>query len=76
LRLPHILTTFGIGQLKKGQLAQTSLEAEAKALEGENKTEFLRFLRRLLKWDPKNRASARELLVDPWVIPEDGSDSD
>jgi hypothetical protein len=61
-----------IGQLKKGhKVVETSLEAEATALEGEAKAEFLRFLRRLLQWDSKKRPSALELLKDPWLIPPD-----
>ena len=65
------------GNLKKGQvIVQSSLEAEAKALEGNEKAEFLRFLRRMLHWQPEKRASARELLQDPWLIPDSDSDSD
>lgn len=65
------------GQLKKGHyVAETSLEAESTALEGEPKAEFLRFLKRMLQWDPDKRASARELLKDPWlVISQDDSDT-
>ncbi len=47
--------------------AASSLEDELTALEGEDKAEFLRFLRRMLKWDPSERASAAELLEDPWL---------
>lgn len=59
-----------VGRLKKGhEIAQTSLEEEATALEGVEKAEFLRFLRRLLQWEPSKRPSARELLKDSWLTP-------
>lgn len=46
---------------------KTSLEEEEKLLDGEEKTEFLRFIRRMLQWDPANRPSARELVNDPFL---------
>ncbi|KAL2024254.1 hypothetical protein VTK56DRAFT_9410 [Thermocarpiscus australiensis] len=56
------------GKLKGGlEVTQTSLEQEMTALEGDEKKEFLRFLRRLLQWDPRQRPSARQLLGDPWL---------
>jgi serine/threonine protein kinase len=58
-----------LGKLKKGhEIVETSLEAELMALEGEDKAEFLRFLRRMLQWDEDHRPSAQELLKDPWLI--------
>lgn len=57
-----------IGQLKKGQkVTKTSLEEEEKLLDGEEKTEFLRFIRRMLQWDPASRPSATELVNDPFL---------
>lgn len=71
------LIMMHIGRLKKGhEVAQMSLEAEATALEGAAREDFLRFLRRLLQWDPVKRPSARELLKDPWLIMGPDSDSD
>ncbi|KAK4155789.1 Serine/threonine-protein kinase [Chaetomidium leptoderma] len=65
------------GKLKKGhKIVETSLEAEATALEGETKAEFLRFLRRMLHWDQDERPSAQELLKDPWFTVTDLSDSE
>ncbi|KAH8787820.1 hypothetical protein F5883DRAFT_530936 [Diaporthe sp. PMI_573] len=53
------------GQFKKGQkIKQTSLEEEEKLLDGEDKAEFLRFIRRMLQWDPASRPSAAELVSD------------
>lgn len=57
-----------IGKLKKGKkVAETSLEEEEKLLDGEEKTEFLRFIRRMLQWDPASRPSATELVSDPFL---------
>jgi serine/threonine protein kinase len=53
------------------------LEAELTALEAEAKTDFLRFLRRMLQWDADKRTSAQELLKDPWlVLSQDDSESE
>jgi hypothetical protein len=53
------------------------LEAELTALEGEAKTDFLRFLRRMLQWDADKRTAAQELLKDPWlVLSQDDSESE
>lgn len=34
---------------------------------GEEKEEFLRFGSRMLQWFPERRATAQELLNDPWM---------
>lgn len=44
-----------------------SLEDSEEYLEGENKEMFLRFVRKMLRWDPEERQSARELLTDLWL---------
>ncbi|KAH6847722.1 kinase-like domain-containing protein [Chaetomium sp. MPI-CAGE-AT-0009] len=64
------------GKLKKGhEIVETSLEAELTALEGEDKADFLRFLRRMLHWDHTERPSAQELLKDPWLTIADDAGS-
>ena len=45
-----------------------SLEALEERLKGDEKEDFLRFLRRMLCWLPEERASAKELLFDPWLM--------
>lgn len=45
----------------------TSLEAEVKTLRGQEKAAFLVFLRRMLQWRPEDRASAHDLIRDPWL---------
>lgn len=65
-----------LGRLKKGhKVVETSLEAELTALEGDAKANFLRFLRRMLQWDADDRASAQELLKDPWLVLEEEPES-
>ncbi|KAJ5097782.1 protein kinase [Penicillium angulare] len=45
----------------------TSLEEVECILDCENQVDFLRFMRRMLKWEPNERASAKDLLSDPWL---------
>lgn len=40
-------------------------------LEGNDKDMFIRFIKRMLNWVPEERATARELLDDPWVRLDD-----
>jgi serine/threonine protein kinase len=55
------------GEIKKGQkVVPTSLEAEESKLEGDEKKEFVRFISRMLQWEPEKRPTARELAEDPW----------
>lgn len=37
----------------------------------ENNSGFLRFIRRALTWMPEERATAKELLEDPWLTGEE-----
>ena len=46
------------------------LESTISNLQSEEKAEFLRFARRLLKWLPEERASAKDLLSDPFIEQE------
>lgn len=36
-------------------------------LEGEDKQKFLKFIGRIFTWLPEDRATAKELLSDPWL---------
>ncbi|PYH34226.1 kinase-like protein [Aspergillus neoniger CBS 115656] len=44
------------------------LETLKERLEDSEKEDFLRFLRRMLCWLPEERATAKELLFDPWLM--------
>ena len=48
-------------------MPDASLEDAEGRLAGEEKALFLRFVRRMLAWRPEERASALELLDDPWI---------
>ena len=49
------------------KLLDATLAAEEKVLEGAEKTQFLAFMRRMLQWRPEDRASAKDLMEDPWL---------
>ncbi|KKK21401.1 hypothetical protein ARAM_007161 [Aspergillus rambellii] len=58
----------GLGQWNAAvEVPHYSLEESEEYLEGENKTMFLLFIRKMLQWDPEERQSAHELLSDPWL---------
>jgi len=48
-------------------IPDTSLDQVEVKLNGENKENFLRFMRRMLQWEPEKRATAKGLLLDPWL---------
>ncbi|OCL14839.1 CMGC protein kinase [Glonium stellatum] len=48
-----------------------SLEDSLSCLEGEEKTLFLSFMRKMLQWLPEGRKTARELIEDPWLVIEE-----
>jgi hypothetical protein len=51
-----------------------SLENSISKISGEDKRMFLTFVKRMLKWEPKHRSTAQDLLDDPWLraeFPED-----
>jgi len=49
------------------EVPKASLEDAEKQLEGEEKALFLNFARKMLKWKPEERSSAKELLDDIWL---------
>lgn len=48
-------------------ISDDSLDDLEEYLEGENKKMFMQFMRKMLQWDPEERLSAGELLMDPWL---------
>jgi serine/threonine protein kinase len=52
----------GAAEIPKGML-----EDAEKQLKGEEKAVFLSFVKKMLKWKPEERSSAKELLGDPWL---------
>ncbi|GKZ61335.1 hypothetical protein AnigIFM49718_008045 [Aspergillus niger] len=49
------------------EISPISLEKLEGNLEGDSQQLFLQFLRKILKWNPEERQSARELLNDSWL---------
>ncbi|KAI9708794.1 MAG: hypothetical protein M1820_003749 [Bogoriella megaspora] len=45
----------------------TSLDESEENLEGNDQAAFLRFMRKMLQWDPERRQMAKQLLQDPWL---------
>jgi len=45
-----------------------SLEDTITHIDGEQKAEFLRFMRRILQWVPEDRPTAAERLQDPFMV--------
>jgi serine/threonine-protein kinase SRPK3 len=39
-------------------------------MHGEDKEMFTKFIKRMLKWEPADRSTAKELLQDPWLYAE------
>ncbi|KAF4187740.1 hypothetical protein CNMCM7927_003686 [Aspergillus lentulus] len=49
------------------EIPSISFERLEGNLQGEPQRLFIQFLRKMLKWKPEERESARELLDDPWL---------
>jgi serine/threonine protein kinase len=59
---------YGIGNWKGTiDIPPISLEKLEANLKGEPRQILIQFLRKMLKWKPEDRESARELLDDPWL---------
>lgn len=50
-------------------------DSSVTCMEGDEKGKFIRFIKRMLKWDPDKRATASELLEDPWLNQNNSGDS-
>ena len=73
-RLPgEFCAGIPISKSKLLEEREKSLDGED---EGEEKKSFLRFMRKMLQWDPEKRSSARELADDEWVQKYSTEDSD
>lgn len=44
-----------------------TLEDTVDTIDGEEKTQFLTFSRKMLQWLPDDRKTAKELIEDPWL---------
>ncbi|KEZ41179.1 hypothetical protein SAPIO_CDS7259 [Scedosporium apiospermum] len=57
------------GKLKDPSLVSPgfSFEGTIDVIDGEEKRMFIEFVKRMLRWSPKERQTAKELLNDPWL---------
>ena len=56
------------GFLAKNILPErTTLEEKETTLNGPDQADFLRFVRRMLQWEPNKRSSAKSLAEDVWI---------
>lgn len=49
------------------EIPSVSLEELEGNLRGTPQSLFLSFMQKMFQWQPENRASAKELLADPWL---------
>lgn len=63
---------FYLGEFKHKHLVPdgVNLSESVVSIEGEDKKQFLIFVRKMLQWLPEKRLSARELLEDQWLSRE------
>jgi len=66
------LFTRETGKLKGPDLTPQnfSLENSTSKIDGEDKRMFLKFVSRMLTWQPEDRSTAKDLLSDPWLRAE------
>ena len=61
-------THLSAGNLRgAAEVPMGTLEDAEKRFKGEEKALFLSFAKKMLKWKPEERSSAKELLGDPWL---------
>lgn len=50
------------------KIPDVTLERSEEQLEGKDKIEFLDFIRKMLRWIPEERQTAKQLLRHPWLL--------
>lgn len=48
-------------------LSNFTFESTLSKVNGEEKRMFITFVNRMIKWNPEERSTAKELLQDPWL---------
>ncbi|KAH8435215.1 uncharacterized protein LDX57_012844 [Aspergillus melleus] len=64
---PRYFDTDGLFRFPNLVPSERGLEQSLTVIEGDEKQMFLNFISRLLQWRPEDRATAEELLSDPWL---------
>ncbi|KAH8710405.1 Serine/threonine-protein kinase SRPK [Beauveria bassiana] len=67
-QLSHKFFTEGRFSALETKLNPVSLEQRETTLSGEDKADFLRFMSRMLQWEPEKRSSAKSLAQDDWIV--------
>ncbi|PMB69066.1 SRSF protein kinase 2 [Beauveria bassiana] len=67
-QLSHKFFTEGRSSALETKLNPVTLEQRETTLSGEDKADFLRFMRRMLQWEPEERSSAKNLAQDDWIV--------
>ncbi|KAM3502500.1 hypothetical protein MY11210_009046 [Beauveria gryllotalpidicola] len=67
-QLSHKFFTKGEFTAQETMLNPVTLEQRETTLSGEDKADFLRFMRRMLQWEPEKRSSAKSLAQDDWIV--------
>ncbi|KAL3482074.1 kinase-like protein [Aspergillus californicus] len=55
-------------------LSNFNFENSIRNIHNEDKRLFIEFVERMIKWNPEERSTAKELLQDPWLYAEFGGD--
>ena len=57
------------GSLKNADMVPTNFNFDTviNNINGEDKQMFIDFVKRMIKWRPEERSTAKELLEDPWL---------
>ena len=66
-RLHDFFDTYGKLKCQEVAAKDCTFDAHFVRLEGNDKASFIAFIRRMLVWLPEQRATAKELLSDPWL---------
>lgn len=61
-------TELALGQLEyPSNMAALDFETSVSQISGEEKRMFIKFVKKMITWEPKDRKTAKELLDDPWL---------
>ena len=47
-----------------------SFESAINEIQSEERDMFLKFVKRMVRWQPEERSTAKELVEDPWLYTE------
>ena len=63
------LQKYEIGTWKNlAPIPDTSLECMDQRLDGEEKQQFIAFMRKMLQWNPEDRQTSEDVYWDEWLL--------